>query len=77
MAINTLSKAAALVAVAALLPLAACSGSDDKAGSNGSTVSRSAEGDIANNGGARREDGDQSEAVRETINASGHATSSC
>ncbi len=71
MAINTLYKAVAVVVVAALLPLAACSGSVDKADSNGSTVTRSAEGDVAVNGGARREDGDQSEAVRETINASG------
>lgn len=62
-------KVAAVVAAVAVLPLAAC-GSDDKADSNGNTLTRSAGGDIATNGGARREDGDQSQAIGDTINAS-------
>ena len=70
MSVSRVFKAAAVIAAVAVLPLAAC-GSDDKADSNGNTVTRSAEGDLATNGGARREGGDQSAAVRDTINASG------
>lgn len=58
------------VGAVAMLPLAACSGDTEKA-SNGDGVTRAATGDLATNGGARRVDGDQSEAIRNAVNASG------
>jgi alkaline phosphatase len=56
-----------------VLPLAACS-SDEQDGpkaSPGNTVTRDAAGDLATNGGARRLDGDPSQAIRDAVNASG------
>ncbi|WP_307786998.1 alkaline phosphatase [Mycolicibacterium mengxianglii] len=66
MAVKTYLKVAAIVGAVAVLPLAAC-GSDDQKGSIGDTVARAAGGDVSANGGARRLDGDQSGALRETI----------
>lgn len=63
-------KVVAVVAVAAMLPLAACS-SDDNKDANGETVTRAAGGDLSSNGGARRLDGDQSQAIRDAINNGG------
>jgi alkaline phosphatase len=63
-------KLAAVIGAVAVLPLAACS-SDGEKGSNGSPVTRAAKGDLAVNGGARRMDGDQSQAIRDAINTSG------
>lgn len=63
-------KVAAVLAAVAVLPLAACTSSDDAAGS-GDTVTRAASGDLATPGGARRLDGDQSDAIRAAINGSG------
>lgn len=67
MPVSTCLKAAAVIGAAALLPLTACS-SDTTKESNGDTVHRSASGDIATNGGARRIDGDQTDAERGAIN---------
>jgi alkaline phosphatase len=63
-------KLAAVIGAVAVLPLAACSGDGEKV-SNGSPVTRAANGDLAANGGARRMDGDQSQAIRDAINTSG------
>ena len=63
-------KVAAIVGAVAMLPLAACSSDDEKA-SPGNTVTRAATGDLATNGGARRLDGDQSQAIRDAVNSSG------
>jgi alkaline phosphatase len=63
-------KAAAIIGAVAMLPLAACS-SDDQKASSGNPVTRAATGDLATNGGARRFDGDQSQAIRDAINSSG------
>jgi alkaline phosphatase len=64
-------KVAVVVGAVAVLPLAACSGSDTEKASNGNTVTRAATGDLSANGGARRFDGDQSQAIRDAVNASG------
>lgn len=63
-------KVALAVGAVAMLPLAACSG-DTETASNGDGVTRATTGDLATNGGARRVDGDQSEAIRNAVNASG------
>lgn len=63
-------KAAAIIAAVAVLPLAACTGSEKKA-SSGDTVTRAATGDLSANGGARRLSGDQSAAIRDAISDSG------
>ena len=70
MTISGILKVAVVIGAVALLPLAACGGSDEKT-SIGDTVTRAASGDLTANGGARRLDGDQSEAIREAIGASG------
>lgn len=61
----------AVVAVTALTAAGCSSGSDSSSGSNGDTVTRSAAGDVTGNGGARRLDGEQSQALKDAINASG------
>jgi len=63
-------KVAAVVGAVTMLPLAACS-SDEQKASPGNTVTRAATGDLATNGGARRLDGDQSQAIRDAVNSSG------
>jgi alkaline phosphatase len=63
-------KAAVVVGAVAMLPLAACS-SDEQKASPGNTVTRDANGDLTSGGGARRLDGDQSQTIRDAINASG------
>ena len=63
-------KVALVVGAVAMLPMAACSSDTEKA-SNGDAVTRAATGDLATNGGARRVDGDQTEAIRNAVNASG------
>jgi alkaline phosphatase len=63
-------KVAAVLGAVAVFPLAACSSNNEMA-SNGNPVARAAKGDLATNGGARRFDGDQSQTIRDTINASG------
>lgn len=63
-------KVAAIIGAVAMLPLASCSSDDEKA-SPGNTVTRAATGDLATNGGARRLDGDQSQAIRDAVNSSG------
>jgi alkaline phosphatase len=63
-------KVAAVLGAVAVFPLAACSSDSEKA-SNGNPVARAAKGDLATNGSARQFDGDQSQAIRDTINASG------
>ena len=70
MAKRVVLKVALAVGAVAMLPLAACSSDTEKA-SNGDGVTRAATGDLATNGGARRFDGDQSEAIRNAVNASG------
>ncbi|WP_319447091.1 MULTISPECIES: alkaline phosphatase [unclassified Mycobacterium] len=70
MSVSRQLKLAAVIGAIAVLPLAACS-SDGEKGSNGNPVTRAATGDLAVNGGARRLDGDQSQAIRDAINASG------
>jgi alkaline phosphatase len=65
-------KVAVVVGAVAVLPLAAC-GSDTEKASNGDTVTRAATGDLFATGGARRFDGDQSQAIRDAVNASGAA----
>ena len=62
---------AAVIGAIAVLPLAACSSDGGEKGSNGSPVTRAATGDLAVNGGARRMEGDQSQAIRDAINTSG------
>ncbi|MGH3641849.1 MAG: alkaline phosphatase, partial [Mycobacterium sp.] len=68
---STYLKVAVVVGAVAVLPLAACSGSDTEKAAAGDTVTRAATGDLAVNGGARRLDGDQSKAIRDAVNASG------
>ncbi len=70
MTISGYVKAAVVVGAVAMLPLAACS-SDEQKASPGNTVTRDANGDLTSGGGARRLDGDQSQAIRDAINASG------
>ncbi|TQF66384.1 alkaline phosphatase [Rhodococcus spelaei] len=63
-----------LVAALALTALAAAgcsSGSGDSPKSNGDTVTRAAAGDVTSNGGARRLDSEQSQALKDAINSSG------
>jgi alkaline phosphatase len=74
---NGYVKAAAIIVAVAVLPLAACSGSENKA-SSGDTVTRAATGDLTVQGGARRLAGDpkrlsvdQSTAIRDAISDSG------
>jgi len=57
------------VGAAAAVVLAGC-GSDEKKESSGDTLTRAASGDLATNGGARRENGDQTQAIRDAINGS-------
>lgn len=71
MASNAYVKMAAVIGAAAMLPLAACSSSDQKEAASGDTVTRAATGELAVNGGARRFDGDQSQAVRDAVDGSG------
>ena len=54
MAVKTWYRASGVVGAAAVLVLAGC-GSDQKKESSGDTLSRAASGDLATNGGARRE----------------------
>jgi alkaline phosphatase len=68
--VSGLYKTAAIVAAVAILPLASCTGSDEK-GSGGATVTRAAAGDLSANGGANRISGDQSTAIRDAIKDSG------
>jgi len=70
MAIKTWYRAIGIVGAAAVLILAGC-GSDEKKESSGDTLTRAASGDLATNGGARRENGDQTEIIRDAINGSG------
>ena len=70
MSVSRQLKLAAVIGAVAVLPLAACSGDGEKA-SNGGPVTRAANGDLAANGGARRMDGDQGQAIRDAINTSG------
>jgi alkaline phosphatase len=63
-------KAAAIIAAVAILPLAACTGSEKK-DSSGNTITRAAAGDLSAKGGARRLSGDQSSAFRDAISDSG------
>ena len=70
MTISGYVKAAVVVGAVAMLPLAACS-SDEQKASPGNTVTRDANGDLTSGGGARRLDGDQSQTIRDAINASG------
>jgi alkaline phosphatase len=65
MVVSTGVKVAAIIA-AAVLPLAACGGGEQK-NAIGDTVSRAATGDASANGGARRLAGDQTDALRNTI----------
>jgi len=65
-ATNGYLKVAVVLGAVALLPLAACSSAVEKT-SVGDTVTRAATGDVATNGGARRESGDQSQAIRDAI----------
>jgi len=69
-ATNGYLKVAVVLGAVALLPLAACS-SDGEKTSVGDTVTRAATGDVATNGGARRENGDQSQAIRDAIASAG------
>jgi alkaline phosphatase len=69
-ATNGYLKVAVVLGAVALLPLAACSGDGEKT-SVGDTVTRAATGDVATNGGARRENGDQSQAIRDAIASAG------
>ena len=70
MAIKTWYRAIGIVGATAALILAGC-GSDEKKESSGDTLTRAASGDLATNGGARRENGDQTEIIRDAINGSG------
>ena len=70
MAIKTWYRAIGVVGAAAVLVLAGC-GSDEKKESSGDTLTRAANGDLATNGGARRENGDQTQIIRDAINGSG------
>lgn len=70
MAVKAWVQAVGIASAAAVLVLAGCS-SDDKAESNGNPLSRPAKGDLTANGGAARLGGDQTDAVRGTINGSG------
>jgi len=63
-------KVTAIIGAIAILPLAACTGSE-KTASSGHTVTRAAAGDLSTSGGARRLAGDQSSAIRDAINDSG------
>lgn len=62
-------QAIGVVGAAAAVVLAGC-GSDEKKESSGDTLTRAASGDLATNGGARRENGDQTQAIRDAINGS-------
>jgi alkaline phosphatase len=68
MSMNSLFKSIGVVSAAALA-LVACSG-DDKM-SNGDPLSRAAKGELSANGGAARLNGDQTNTIQRTINASG------
>ncbi len=70
MAVNTWYRAAGVVGATAVLILAGC-GSDEKKESSGDTITRAASGDLSTNGGARRENGDQTQTIRNAINDSG------
>ena len=70
MAVKTWYRASGVVGAAAVLVLVGC-GSDQKKESSGDTLSRAASGDLATNGGARRENGDQTQIIRDAINGSG------
>jgi alkaline phosphatase len=63
-------KVAVVIGAVTVLPLTACGGDTEKAGV-GDTVTRGATGDLSANGGARRFDGDQSQAIRDAVSASG------
>jgi alkaline phosphatase len=63
-------KRAVVLVTAAMLMTAACT-SDKPKQSNGDLVNRSATGDLAETGGARRLNSDQSDAVRNAVNSSG------
>ena len=71
MALSGSFKATAVIATVAALTLAACSGSDSASDGVGDTGTRSAGGDLSANGGARRESGDQTQAIRDAIADSG------
>jgi alkaline phosphatase len=66
---RSFQRAAALIAAGAVLVAVACSG-DTKKQSNGDLVDRTAAGPLADTGGARRLDGDQSQVIRNAINSS-------
>ncbi|MDT5336706.1 MAG: alkaline phosphatase [Mycobacterium sp.] len=63
-------KVAVVIGAVTVLPLTACGGDTEKAGGV-DTVTRAATGDSSANGGARRFDGDQSQAIRDAVSASG------
>ena len=67
---STYLKVAAAIGAIAVLPLTACGG-DTVEAAPGETVTRAAAGDLAANGGARRVEGDQSQAIRDAVDASG------
>ena len=64
-------KVTAVIASVAVLTLASCSSSSDEKASVGDPVTRSASGDLSANGGARREGGDQTQAIRDAVSDSG------
>ncbi|MBI3216327.1 MAG: alkaline phosphatase [Mycobacterium sp.] len=66
MSIRTSLKVATVLGAAAVLPLAACSG-DEQKDTHGTTVVRGAHGDLSAPGGARRLDGDQTHAIRDAV----------
>ncbi len=66
---NAYLRAAMVIGAAAMLPLAACGGNEEKA-APGDTVTRAATGDLAVSGGARRVAEDQTQAVRDALDAS-------
>jgi alkaline phosphatase len=70
MSVKSVYKVVGAVSAAAVLVLAGC-GSDGKADSNGNPLDRPAKGDVTASGGAARLGGDQTDAIREAINASG------
>jgi alkaline phosphatase len=63
-------KTTVVIGAVAVLPLAAC-GSDTEKAPKGDTVTRAATGDLSVNGGARRLNGDQSQAIRDAVDAAG------
>lgn len=67
---NACLTVAAIIGAVAVVAMSAC-GSDTDEVSNGAPLTRTATGDPSTNGGARRFDGDQTQAIRDAVNASG------